>query len=129
MSFSQLDPWNTNIMKNARSVLRLSAYIRCVLAFLFEDTQCRLPPKVSYFKKSLLTLTQRFLDGINWGAILLDFWKSSSGDNWKIPYCTISTIMLAIKVFLLKNSITKWKQYKNILPAFIRTYSNCFTKT
>lgn len=45
-----------------------------------------------------------------------------------ISYCTISTIMLAIKIFLLKNSIAKWKEYKNILPALIRTYSNCFTK-
>lgn len=36
--------------------------------------------------------------------------------------------MLAIKIFLLKNSISKLKEHKNILSAFLRKYSNCFTK-
>lgn len=36
--------------------------------------------------------------------------------------------MLAIKIFLLKNSFSKLKEHKNILPAFLRKYSNCFTK-
>lgn len=36
--------------------------------------------------------------------------------------------MLAIKIFLLKNSISKLKEHKNRLSAFFRKYSNCFTK-
>lgn len=51
--------------------------------------------------KSLLPLTQHFLDVINWGAILCDLWKFSVPEKtvWKIAYDTISTTMLAIKMF------------------------------